>query len=86
MVAPFNKDCLMKLLQFSDLQIEIAQTKHDKPDPEKLVFGQCFSDHMFEVEWSIDKGWGIPRICPLHSLRLHPAAKVFHYASEVGIV
>ncbi|KAI0213293.1 Branched-chain-amino-acid aminotransferase, cytosolic [Lamellibrachia satsuma] len=42
-----------------------------------------FSDHMLEVEWTVDNGWGTPYICPLHSLSLHPAAQVMHYAIEL---
>ncbi|XP_054158754.1 branched-chain-amino-acid aminotransferase-like [Oppia nitens] len=38
---------------------------------------------MFEVNWTHDKGWGRPLICPIHNLSLHPSAKVFHYAQEL---
>lgn len=55
-----------------------------KPDdPDKLLFGRQFSDHMFEVDWTIEEGWGKPRIVPLQPFQMHPAAKVFHYAIEV---
>ena len=40
---------------------------------------------MFQVEWDVEKGWGTPRICQLHNLSLHPAAKVLHYAQEVSL-
>lgn len=38
---------------------------------------------MLEVSWDAKKGWGKPQITPLHSLEIHPAAKVLHYAIEV---
>lgn len=38
---------------------------------------------MFEAEWTETAGWGKPRICPIHNLQLHPAAKVLHYATEL---
>ncbi|XP_076342927.1 uncharacterized protein LOC143243076 [Tachypleus tridentatus] len=38
---------------------------------------------MLEVEWTTAEGWGVPRICPIHNLSLHPGAKVFHYAQEL---
>ena len=57
--------------------------KQTKPDPDKLVFGTEFSDHMLEIDWTMAGGWGKPQICPFHDLKLHPAAKVFHYAVEV---
>lgn len=41
------------------------------------------TDHMFEVEWNFDKGWGTPKIVPIHNLSLHPASKVLHYATEL---
>ena len=40
---------------------------------------------MLEVEWTADEGWSKPAIVPLHDFSIHPAAKVFHYAVEVGI-
>lgn len=69
----------------SDIQVTLCKEseKRKKPDPNKLLFGHEFTDHMFEVEWSKENGWGKPRICPLHNLSLHPAAKVLHYANEV---
>ncbi|XP_054707315.1 branched-chain-amino-acid aminotransferase, cytosolic-like [Uloborus diversus] len=71
--------------KFSDLQIQLASSsqRFTKPDPSKLKFGEVFSDHMFEVEWNEDDGWGVPRILPLHDLHLHPGAKILHYAQGV---
>ncbi|XP_023214546.1 branched-chain-amino-acid aminotransferase, cytosolic-like, partial [Centruroides sculpturatus] len=70
---------------FTDLEVIHAKSSqlNPKPDPNHLVFGRHFSDHMFEVEWNASVGWGTPRICPIHHLNLHPAAKVFHYAQEL---
>jgi len=68
----------------SDIKIERCKDseKMTKPDPNNLVFGAHYSDHMFEVEWREDRGWGQPRICRLHDLKLHPGSKVLHYAIE----
>lgn len=38
---------------------------------------------MLEISWNADKGWAKPLISPLHDLKIHPAAKVLHYAIEV---
>ncbi|RKP05492.1 aminotransferase [Thamnocephalis sphaerospora] len=58
----------------------------DKPralTPNKdLVFGHTFSDHMLQVEWTADAGWGNPRIQPYGKISLEPSAVVFHYAFE----
>ncbi|KAF2072240.1 hypothetical protein CYY_006440 [Polysphondylium violaceum] len=51
-------------------------------DKSKLIFGKDFSDHMVEVAWDSEKGWGAPKISAYHNLSLPPSASVFHYALE----
>uniref|UniRef100_A0A8R1Y148 Branched-chain-amino-acid aminotransferase n=2 Tax=Onchocerca TaxID=6281 RepID=A0A8R1Y148_ONCVO len=68
--------------------LEIIEAKQEqmqqRPKPgSELLFGHLFSDHMLEIEWTAEKGWSRPLICPLHDLTMHPAAKVLHYASEL---
>ena len=45
-------------------KISIQKTKNPKakPDQTKLGFGQYFTDHMFIMDYSIEKGWHDPRI------------------------
>jgi len=58
--------------------------RHPKPKDEKnLVFGRVFSDHMFMVDSTPDKGWHNPRIVPYHMLEMDPAAMVLHYGQGV---
>ncbi|TNM42822.1 branched-chain amino acid aminotransferase [Nocardioides albidus] len=45
-------------------------------------FGTHFSDHMFTVEWTPEKGWYDARITPYGPITLDPAAAVLHYAQE----
>ncbi|MCX6401670.1 MAG: branched-chain amino acid aminotransferase [Propionibacteriales bacterium] len=45
-------------------------------------FGVHFSDHMFTVEWTPEKGWYDARITPYGPITLDPAAAVLHYAQE----
>lgn len=54
-----------------------------KPDPDTLRFGQVFTDHMFIMEYTTEKGWHNGRIKPYAPLQLDPAAAVFHYAQEM---
>ncbi|XP_069193336.1 branched-chain-amino-acid aminotransferase, cytosolic-like isoform X2 [Procambarus clarkii] len=54
-----------------------------KPAVKDLVFGRHFTDHMLKISYTDTSGWGKPRITPLQDLRLHPAAKVLHYAVEL---
>ena len=45
-------------------------------------FGTYFTDHMFTVEWTPEKGWYGARITPYGPLTLDPATAVLHYAQE----
>ncbi len=54
-----------------------------KPDDSTLGFGQIFTDHMFIMDYSVEKGWHDARIEPFGNLSLHPASTVFHYGAEV---
>ncbi|MFC5729694.1 MULTISPECIES: branched-chain amino acid aminotransferase [Nocardioides] len=46
-------------------------------------FGVNFSDHMFTVEWTPERGWYDARITPYAPITLDPAAAVLHYAQEI---
>ena len=45
-------------------------------------FGTHFTDHMFTLEWTPEKGWHDARITPYGPLTLDPATAVLHYAQE----
>uniref|UniRef100_A0A287BE09 Branched-chain-amino-acid aminotransferase n=1 Tax=Sus scrofa TaxID=9823 RepID=A0A287BE09_PIG len=66
-----------------DLIITPATVLKEKPDPDTLVFGTVFTDHMLTVEWSSESGWEKPHIKPLQNLSLHPGSSAFHYAVEL---
>lgn len=71
--------------QAADLQLEMTQKPHKKPDPSKpLIFGKTFTDHMLMVEWNEKKGWGQPRIQPFQNLILHPGCSALHYSLQVA--
>ncbi len=67
--------------------MEISFTKTDcpkeKPDSSTLGFGKIFTDHMFIMDYSRDKGWYNARIVPFANISLHPASTVLHYGSEI---
>lgn len=46
-------------------------------------WGRVFTDHMFTMRYSQDRGWHDGRIEPRKAFNLHPGAMVLHYASEV---
>lgn len=51
--------------------------------PEKLGFGQYFTDHVFEMSYSNQKGWYNPTIKPVESMQIHPAASFIHYGQTI---
>ncbi|MFP7833961.1 branched-chain amino acid aminotransferase [Marisediminicola sp. LYQ134] len=46
-------------------------------------FGKHFTDHMVQIDWSVDAGWHEARVTPYGPLQLDPAASVLHYAQEI---
>lgn len=65
------------------LEIELTTNKKQQPAAEQLGFGNYFTDHMFIMDYSTDKGWHKPRIIPYQPIVLDPAAKVFHYGQTI---
>lgn len=66
-----------------ELIIERAAQLKQKPDENKLGFGQYYTDHMFILEYTEGKGWHSGRVIPYQNISLDPAAKVFHYGQTV---
>lgn len=67
------------------MEISIIKTNEPKvkPDSSVLGFGKYFSDHMFTMNYSADKGWHDAKIVPFGNISLHPASTVLHYGSEI---
>jgi len=67
------------------MEIKITKTTNPKVKPESSVlgFGKYFSDHMFIMDYNVDKGWYNARIVPFENLSIHPASTVLHYGSEI---
>ncbi len=53
------------------------------PDENNLGFGIHFTDHMFRMDYSEEKGWYHARIIPYHHFLLDPAAVVLHYGQAI---
>lgn len=62
---------------------EQTSTPKQKPDPDTLVFGKAFTDHMFIMDYHEEQGWHDGRIVPYAPLCLDPASVVFHYGQEM---
>jgi len=67
------------------MQITITKTENPKPKPDEsnLGFGTIFTDHMFNMDYSPEKGWHNPRIEPYGSLDMDPSIMVLHYGQGV---
>lgn len=51
--------------------------------PENLGFGKIFTDHLFMMNYSPDKGWYDPVIKPVDQMGMHPATMFIHYGQAV---
>ena len=66
-----------------EIKIVKSENLKAKPDFSKLGFGKYFTDHMFMMEYSEDKGWHDARIVPFDYIPIHPASTVLHYGAEI---
>ena len=66
-----------------EITVPRAETLKPKPDQTKLGFGTIFTDYMFNMDYSPDRGWHAPRIEPYAPLSLDPATMFLHYAQGV---
>ena len=67
-----------------EIKITLTSAPKEKPvDETKLGFGKIFTDHMFMMDYSADKGWFDARIVPFAPIPVHPASTVFHYGTEI---
>ena len=65
------------------LTITKSQRLKPKPDEANLGFGTIFTDHMFNTDYSIEKGWHNPRIEPYAPISMDPSTMVLHYGQAV---
>ncbi|HZJ75368.1 MAG TPA: branched-chain amino acid aminotransferase [Clostridia bacterium] len=68
------------------MEIRIEKTTNPKAKPgrdDALGFGKIFTDHMFIMDYSTEKGWHDARVEPFKNLELSPACMVFHYGQEM---
>ncbi|CAH2351549.1 branched-chain-amino-acid aminotransferase, mitochondrial [[Candida] railenensis] len=80
-----NRTTIRNFASLDASKLEIIKTTSPKTKlpNDQLVFGKTFTDHMLEIEWTAEAGWGTPKISPYHNLSLDPSTVVFHYAFEL---
>ena len=65
------------------LSITTAATRKGHPKDDQLAFGNVFTDHMFNMDYTPEAGWHNPRIEPYGDFVLSPAAMVLHYGQAI---
>lgn len=65
------------------LKIELSKNLKPKPDFNNLGFGKYFTDHMFMMNYTEEKGWHDERIVPYQNLVMDPSTLVFHYSQTI---
>ncbi|OPY15076.1 MAG: Branched-chain-amino-acid aminotransferase 2 [Syntrophus sp. PtaB.Bin001] len=77
---------IMKETGLMEIKVNPAtpESRKVKPvDETKLGFGKFFSDHMFTMTYSSDRGWGNAEIGLYRPLCLQPTAMCLHYGQEI---
>lgn len=62
--------------------VEKVETLKQKPDENNLGFGKYFTDYMFVMDYTVEKGWHNKKITSFAPIPLNPATMVLHYAQE----
>ncbi len=66
-----------------EITITKAEKLKNRPEDSALGFGTFFTDHMFNMDFSPEKGWHNPRIEPYGPFELDPATMVLHYGQAI---
>lgn len=67
----------------NNIRIVKTQTPKSKPENHELGFGTVFTDHMFVMDYNLEKGWHDPRIVPYGPISAEPSMMVFHYGQAI---
>jgi branched-chain amino acid aminotransferase len=71
----------LKQILASDLTVEVTKSPAVKPESaDNLPFGAVFTDHMLEIDWTAENGWGTPEIKPFQNLSLVSIDSVYQRA------
>jgi len=63
-----------------NFEINLTKKPKPKPNPDTLKFGRAFTDHMFMMEYTADKGWHDGKVVPYGPIELEPSSSVLHYS------
>ena len=66
-----------------DIKYDILPRTEKVNLPAELGFGQIFTDHIFEMDYSPEMGWHDLTIHPLSNFAIHPATMFIHYGQAL---
>lgn len=70
-------------MSYNTIRIEKTTQPKEKPDSTTVAFGTVFTDHMFILDYTTEKGWHDGRIVPYGPIELDPASTSLHYGQTV---
>ncbi len=66
-----------------EIQFKKADKLKDHPQDSDLGFGTVFTDYMFNMDYTPEKGWHNPRIEPYGPMQMDPSTMVLHYGQAI---
>ncbi|MBM9603725.1 branched-chain amino acid aminotransferase [Desulfopila inferna] len=66
-----------------EIQFKKADILKDHPQDSDLGFGTVFTDYMFNMDYTPEKGWHNPRIEPYGPMQMDPSTMVLHYGQAI---
>mmetsp|Transcript_13666 Transcript_13666/g.15330 ORF Transcript_13666/g.15330 Transcript_13666/m.15330 type:complete len:100 (-) Transcript_13666:9-308(-) len=70
---PFSSFSSVTSFKAEDLIIEETKAPKAKPSEDHVYeFGKLTTDHMLEIDWDVETGWGKPLISPYHNFSMDP--------------
>lgn len=65
------------------IPVTLTTNYKEKPVGPNIPFGVITTDHMFLMNYTVEKGWHDGRIVPYAPFQIDPACMVLHYAQEI---
>lgn len=65
------------------MQINLTKNKKTKVEDHNLGFGKIFTDHMFVMDYTKEKGWHNAMITPFENISISPACNTLHYGQSI---
>ena len=66
-----------------EISVNKVSNPRQLPDQSQLGFGQLFTDHMFNMDYTESNGWSNARIEPYGPIEMDPATMVLHYGQAI---